>query len=184
MNGTVQKDNTATQQFAAAYTRSAKSTGLLMIVVGIFCILLPNVIAVTFNAFVGVFFLLAAAIFAYRAWHHNKQQLSLWFMPFILLVFGIVILMHPAIVLSVLGLFIALYFLLSGFSSIMLSFELSSTAKYVYLSNGLLSFLLGVLVFSSWPFGSAWIVGLIIGINFILDGIALLSVAKFMKNST
>ena len=64
-----------------------------------------------------------------------------------------------------------------------LAFELHSSAKIFSLLNGVVSFVLGGIVLTSWPFGSAWIIGLIIGVNFLFDGIALLTIANQVKQT-
>lgn len=171
------------QQFNSTIINTAHKTGLLMVVIGVLGILVPNVIGLSFNAFVGGIFLLASVALTYNAWHNKRQNMSLWFKPIMLVVLAFIILLHPAIILSVLGLLIGIYFLISGFSSIMLAFELKSSAKWFCLFSGMLSFILGIIVFDSWPFASAWIIGLIIGINFLFDGIALLGIASQMKKS-
>lgn len=165
------------------FSKGLRKTGIVMIILGVLGILVPNLIALSFNVFVGGIFLLAACALAFNAWLSKKKSMSLWFKPFFLLILSLVILIHPAIVLSVLGLFVAIYFLLSGFGSIMLAFELNASAKWLSLFSGVLSFVLGMIVFDNWPFASAWIVGLMIGINFLFDGIALLSLAKVMEKS-
>jgi uncharacterized membrane protein HdeD (DUF308 family) len=104
--------------------------------------------------------------------------MSLWFKPFVLITLALIIFIHPAIILGVLGLLIAIYLLISGFSSMVLSFELQSSAKTFSLFNGLITLVLGVVVLTNSPFSSAWIIGLIIGVTFIFDGIALLSIAN------
>ena len=174
-------------RFNQVIAKNAKTTGIVMIVIGVLGILAPNVIGITFNGFVGGMFLLAAVALAHNAWQSRGQQerqsMTLWFKPFVLTMLGLIILLHPAIVLSVLGLLIAIYFLFSGFCAIVCSFELKSSAKWFSLFNGIVSFVLGVLVFDSWPFGSAWIIGLLIGISFLFDGIALLNIASQLKKS-
>ncbi|WP_221899616.1 hypothetical protein [Bathymodiolus platifrons methanotrophic gill symbiont] len=51
------------------------------------------------------------------------------------------------------------------------------------LLNGLLSLLLGVIVLVGWPLSSAWLVGLLIGISFLFDGIALLAIAGNIRTT-
>jgi len=36
--------------------------------------------------------------------------------------------------------------------------------------NGLVTFILGVLIYSEWPYSGLWIIGLFIGIDLILSG--------------
>lgn len=169
---------TVTQKLNLALVKNTKLVGIGMIVIGILGILVPNLIGIAFNTFVGGIFLLAAFALAINAWHNKKQNMSLWFKPFVLAALSLIIFIHPAIILGVLGLLIAIYFLISGFTSMVLSFELQSSAKIFSLINGITSFVLGVIVLMNWPFASAWVIGLIIGISFLLDGIALLSISN------
>ena len=174
---------TPAQQLKLAFIKNTKVIGIVMIIIGVLGILVPNFIGIAFNTFVGGIFLLAALALAINAWNNKTQNMSLWFKPFVLATLALIIFIHPAIILGVLGLLIAIYFLISGFSSMVLSFELQSSAKIFSLLNGLLSFVLGVVVLTNWPFASAWIIGLIIGVTFIFDGIALLSIANQVKKT-
>ena len=174
---------TPAQQLKLALIKNTKVIGIVMIIIGLLAILVPNFIGLAFNTFVGGIFLLASTALAFNAWHNKTQNMSLWFRPFVLAALALIIFTHPGIILGVLGLLIAIYFLISGFSSMILAFELQSSAKVFSLVNGAISFVLGVVVLTSWPFSSAWIIGLIIGVSFILDGIALLTIANQVKKT-
>ena len=174
---------TPTQQLKLALIKNTKVIGIVMIIIGLLAMLVPNFIGLAFNTFVGGIFLLASTALAFNAWHNKTQNMSLWFRPFVLAALALIIFTHPAIILGVLGLLIAIYFLISGFSSMILAFELQSSAKVFSLFNGAISFVLGVVVLTNWPFSSAWIIGLIIGVSFIFDGIALLTIANQVKKT-
>lgn len=174
---------TPAQQLKLALIKNTKVIGIVMIIIGLLAMLVPNFIGLAFNTFVGGIFLLASTALAFNAWHNKTQNMSLWFRPFVLAALALIIFTHPAIILGVLGLLIAIYFLISGFSSMILAFELQSSAKVFSLVNGAISFVLGVVVLTNWPFSSAWIIGLIIGVSFIFDGIALLTIANQVKKT-
>ena len=174
---------TSAQQLKFSLIKNTKVVGIVMIIIGLLGILVPNFIGMAFNTFVGGIFLLASTALAFNAWHNKTQNMSLWFRPFVLAALALIIFTHPAIILGVLGLLIAIYFLISGFSSMILAFELQSSAKVFSLVNGAISFVLGVVVLTNWPFSSAWIIGLIIGVSFIFDGIALLTIANQVKKT-
>ena len=91
------------------FSQRLRKTGIVMIILGVLGILVPNIVALSFNWFVGGIFLLAACALAFNAWLSKRQSMSLWFKPFILLILSLIILIHPGIVLSVLGLFIAIF---------------------------------------------------------------------------
>ncbi|GAA0816068.1 hypothetical protein GCM10009111_15290 [Colwellia asteriadis] len=174
---------TSAQQFKLALIKNTKTIGTIMILIGVLAILAPSFIGIALNAYVGAMFLLAAFALAFNAWHNKNSNISLWFKPFVLTALALIIFTHPAIILGVLGLLIAIYLLISGFSAIVLAFQLQSSAKIFNILNGILSFILGVIVLTNWPFASAWIVGLIIGVTFLFDGIALLTIANHMSKT-
>jgi uncharacterized membrane protein HdeD (DUF308 family) len=174
---------TSAQQNNLALIKNTKAVGIVMIIIGILGILLPNLIGLAFNTYVGGIFLISAIALAFNAWQYKTQEMSLWFKPFILLALALIIFTHPAIILGVLGLLIAIYFLISGFSAVVLSFGLNSSAKFFSLLSGVISFILGGIVLTNWPFSSAWVIGLIIGVTFLFDGIALLSISNQLKKT-
>ena len=163
------------------FIKNARRTGLVMLLIGLLGILLPNLISLTLNAFIGGIFLFSSLVLAYIAWQSHANSLSMWFKPFILFALALLILFHPAVLLSVLGLLLAVYFVLDGFSAVMLAMEIKPASGWLFmLINGLLSLLLAALVLLSWPFSSAWIIGLLIGISFFFDGIGLLMISRQM----
>ena len=166
------------QQSLEKFNQSAKPTGIAMIVIGIIGIVFPSVISLTLNFFISSLFFLSAIALAYSAYACRTQTLMMWFKPFILLLLALLILFHPAVVISTLGLILAMYFLMDGFAGIALAVEFKPAKGWAFmLLNGLLSLLLGVIVLVGWPLSSTWLVGLLIGISFLFDGIALLAIA-------
>jgi len=174
---------TATQHINLAFIKNTKAVGIVMIIIGILGILVPNFIGLAFNTYVGGIFLISAIALAFNAWQYKMQDMSLWFKPFILMALALIVFTHPAIILGVLGLLIAIYFLISGFSAVVVSFGLNSSAKFFSLLSGVISFILGGIVLTNWPFSSTWVIGLIIGVTFLFDGIALLSISNQLKKS-
>ncbi len=161
------------------FSANARRTGIIMIVIGLTGIILPNLISLTINAFIGGIFLFSAIVLGYIAWSAQAHSFTLWLKPFVLLALALLVLFHPAIILSVLGLLLALYFLLDGFAGIALSREIKPANGWRFmLFDGVLSFALGVIVLLSWPMSSSWIIGLLIGISFLFDGIALYAVSR------
>ena len=164
------------------FTHNARRTGIVMIVIGLVGILLPNLVSLTINAFIGGLFLLSAVVLASIAWLSDARSLIMWLKPFVLLALALLILFHPAVILSVLGLLLALYFLFDGFAGIALARELKPANGWRFMMfDGILSFAMGIVVLLNWPLGASWIIGLLIGVSFLLDGIALYAVAREME---
>ncbi len=164
------------------FNAKAKPTGIAMIVVGIIGIIFPMLMSWTLNFFVSSLFAVSAIVLAYSAYACKTQTLMMWFKPFILFVLALLILFHPAVVISTLGIVLAFYFLMDGFAGIALSVEMKPAKGWLFmLLNGLLSLVLGVVVLVGWPLSSMWLVGLLIGMSFLFDGIALLAIAGNIK---
>lgn len=175
--------NNPEQAVNPALISKTKNAGTILVVMGIFCIAVPNFIALSFNAFIGGVFFVAALMLGVTALRQPKQKLSLWYKPIILGGFALAILLYPAIILSTLGFLIAILLVVTGISTISMALRLKSFTKWITLFSGIISLALAVIVFAGWPFDSAWIIGLIIGVNFISDGIALLTISKDMKKT-
>ena len=172
------------QQSLEKFNQSAKPTGIAMIIIGIIGIVFPSVISLTLNFFISSIFFLSAIALAYSAYTCKAQTLMMWFKPFILFLLGLIILLHPGVVISTLGILLALYFLMDGFAGIALSVEMKPARGWGFmLVNGLLSLLLGLVVLVGWPLSSASLVGLLIGISFLFDGIALIAIAGNIRAS-
>lgn len=164
------------------FTRNSRRTGIIMIVIGLVGILLPNLVSLTINTFIGGLFLLASMALAGAAWMSGARSLAIWLKPAVLLVLGLLILLHPAVILSVLGLLLALYFLVDGFTGIALARDVKPAPGWRFMMfDGVLSFVMGIVVMLNWPMGSAWIIGLLIGISFLFDGIALYALSRKME---
>jgi len=164
------------------FTHNARRTGIVMIAIGLVGILLPNLVSLTINTFVGGLFLLSAVVLASIAWLSDARSLMMWLKPLLLLALALLILFHPAVILSVLGLLLALYFLFDGFAGIALARELKPANGWRFMMfDGILSFAMGIIVLLNWPMGASWIIGLLIGVSFLFDGIALYAVARQME---
>ena len=46
------------------------------------------------------------------------------------------------------------------------------------LASGILGIILGIFIWSNFPFNAAWIIGLWVGINFVLDGMWILTLSS------
>ena len=98
--------------------------------------------------------------------------------PAVLIAIGLLILFHPVAGAAALGLMLAIYFILDGFVGVTFGWELRPLSGWRWLMfNGLLSFALAIIFIVGWPFTTACLVGLLVGISLFLDGIMLLMFA-------
>jgi uncharacterized membrane protein HdeD (DUF308 family) len=73
--------------------------------------------------------------------------------------------------LNLIMLIFAVYLIVEGIFDIAGAFKMREHRGRVFmLINGLITILLGLMVYAHWPSGSAWILGLFFGINLIFNG--------------
>ncbi len=99
------------------------------------------------------------------------------------LITGILCVVKPTSAAISLTLLIAGFCLVGGLfrmlSSVMLRFE---EWGWVFF-NGLVTFILGLLIYSNWPISGTWVIGLFIGIDLILTGWSWVLLSLFVRRS-
>lgn len=84
-------------------------------------------------------------------------------------------LMNSDSALALMTTILAAYLVISGIVEILMSFKISSVKGWGWvLFSGIVSIVLGGMIFSQFPFSGAWAVGLLIGAKLFVDGLALM----------
>lgn len=90
---------------------------------------------------------------------------------------GILVLFDPLRGLAALTLVLAIYFVIDGIQRIVLAFRLRPVDGWGWvLFGGLLSILLGVLIWSRWPLSGVWAVGTLVGIHILFGGWTMIAI--------
>jgi len=164
------------------FSKFSKIYGIVFLIIGAIGIIYPAVISLATAVFYGWLLLLGAVAIAMHTWQTNKKDWLGWLKAFVFLLVGLLIILNPLIGVAALGMLFAVYFFMDSFSSFALAFELKpSSMWWISLLNGLLSAVLGFILISSWPISSIFLVGLLVGVNLLFDGIALLSLGMAAK---
>ncbi|MGH8092000.1 MAG: HdeD family acid-resistance protein [Chthoniobacterales bacterium] len=149
--------------------------GILMFICGILAIWLP------LASSLGIVILLAWLILLAGVWHlifaFHSHSLGGFLWKFLLaalyLVVGIYMLMHPLLSVISLTLVLAVFFVLEGIIEIALYFGLRGLrhAGWVLL-DGIITLILGILIWKQWPSSSVWALGTLVGISLIVSGVS------------
>jgi uncharacterized membrane protein HdeD (DUF308 family) len=149
--------------------------GVLRVILGFLAIMAPLIAGLAIEIIVGVLVLLGGIgavvnAFRVRPW---ETGLFVGLAGALAIVCGILLLLHPLAGLSFLTMLLAVYFILEGATALALAFRLSSAgargALWAGLS-GVLSLLLGILIWAQWPLSGVWAVGTLVGINLLFTG--------------
>ena len=88
------------------------------------------------------------------------------------LFFGVYLIMHPALGVATLTLVLASLFLVEGILNIALFFQVRSIQGSGWLLiDGIITLLLGLMIYLQWPSSSAWAIGTLVGVSMIISGV-------------
>ncbi|MBN2296689.1 MAG: HdeD family acid-resistance protein [Pirellulales bacterium] len=162
--------------------------GVCMVGLGIAAIWLPIVATLTIEIIVGWLLIIGGIIHAINAFSAKQWGGSLMNVLAALLygVVGVLMLGHPIAGELTLTLILAAFFLVEGVFKIIMSLQMrSSMPNWGWmLTSGLIALLLGAMIWVGWPATAAWVIGLLVGIDLIFGGWAMLFIALAVKNTT
>jgi len=88
------------------------------------------------------------------------------------LFFGVYLIMHPVLGVASLTLLLASLFLIEGVLDIILFFQMRSLGGSSWvLVDGIITLLLGLMIYRQWPSSSAWAIGTLVGVSMIISGV-------------
>jgi uncharacterized membrane protein HdeD (DUF308 family) len=159
---------------------------LLLIVAGIFAILVPPVsgIAVTLIfAWAMIFSGITHFVFAFKT-HTTGGVIWELLVGAVYLATGVYLLLHPLDALIALTLILALYLFFEGVVETIQSFQLRPRhgANWL-LFDGIVTLILAVMIWRSWPASTVWVVGTLVGISMIFSGFSRLMLSLAAKRA-
>ncbi len=98
------------------------------------------------------------------------------------LVVGFMILANPAATAEVLTLLIAVFLIFGGIFRVVLSIGVQYQNWGWLLLHGVISVVLGVLIWRQWPESGFWVIGMFVGIDMIFNGWTLVMLSLAAKN--
>ena len=102
-------------------------------------------------------------------------------------VVGLLLLAEPLRAVVSLTIVLVAFFIIEGVASIMFALEHKRelTGQWGWmLASGVVDLILGAMIFAGLPSTAAWAIGLLVGINMVFGGAALISMALHARNVT
>jgi uncharacterized membrane protein HdeD (DUF308 family) len=92
--------------------------------------------------------------------------------------------MHPVLGVASLTLVLASLFLIEGILDIVLFFNMRSVkgSNWV-LFDGIITLLLGVMIYAQWPVSSLWAIGTLVGISMIFSGVSRVMISLAVRKA-
>ena len=160
--------------------------GILMIVLGIVAIARPLFAGIATNFYLGWILVLGGINQLIYAIQTREEGQFIWklLIGVFYLAAGVVLLIYPLEGLVSLTLIVGLGILGSGLTQTFWAFGLRPESGWVWLLvRGILVTVLGIWVLVDWPGNTPWLVGTLVGINFISDGIGITTFSAVARDA-
>ena len=148
--------------------------GVLLIVLGMAAVGSPFLAAVAVNVAIAWLIVLAGAIHVILAFRAHGAGSMIWklLVGIAYVCFGIYLILHPALAVASLTLVLASLFLIEGVLDIVLFVKMRSVGGSTWvLLDGIITLLLGLMIYMQWPSSSAWAIGTLVGVSMIISGV-------------
>jgi uncharacterized membrane protein HdeD (DUF308 family) len=161
--------------------------GVLLIVFGMLAVGSPFLAAVAVNVVIAWLIVLAGAVHLTLAFGAHGAGHVIWklLVGVAYLGFGGYLILHPVLGVASLTLVLASLFLIEGILDIVLFFKMRPMhgSSWV-LIDGVITLLLGLLIYAQWPTSSAWAIGTLVGISMIISGLTRIMLSFAVRKAT
>jgi uncharacterized membrane protein HdeD (DUF308 family) len=151
---------------------------VLLILAGLAAIFMPLLAGIAATIAVGWLLLFAGLIHLFFGWHTRSAGAVIWkiLVGLAYLFAAFYMLSHPGRGLLTLSLILAFYLFAEGvFEAVIYSQLRRFPGAGWFLFDAIVTIILGIMIFASWPFSSVWAVGTLVGISILFSGITRLS---------
>jgi uncharacterized membrane protein HdeD (DUF308 family) len=153
---------------------------IILIILGVLAIALPmatSVGVVRILAWLVIFDGVAQLFFAFQAEGAGRTTWKL-LVAILYLGGGIYLLVHPLVGLAGLTFLLAIFFFAEGFMDIVTYIATRRIGGSGWLLlHGIVTLILGLMVWTRWPLSSLWMIGTLVGISMLLTGVTRLMMA-------
>jgi uncharacterized membrane protein HdeD (DUF308 family) len=161
--------------------------GVSLIILGMVAMASPVLAAVAVNAFIAWLIVLAGGVHIFLAFHAHGAGSLIWklLVGIAYVCFGIYMIAHPILGVATLTLLLASLFLVEGILNVVLFFRMRSMhgSSWV-LIDGIITLLLGGMIYMQWPSNSAWAIGTLVGISMIISGVTRVLLSLAVRRTT
>jgi uncharacterized membrane protein HdeD (DUF308 family) len=162
--------------------------GIVLVVLGILAIAIPPVATLAIALLLGWLFLISG-IFGLVATFWMRHAPGFWWSllsALLSIAAGVVLLGWPVSGVVSLTIVLVAFFLIEGIVTIMYALEhkRETSGRWGWmLLSGVVDLILGAIIFAGLPGTAAWAIGLLVGINLVFGGIAVIAMALHARTA-
>jgi uncharacterized membrane protein HdeD (DUF308 family) len=164
--------------------RNLMIAGVLELILGAVAIIVPAVASVATAIFIGWVLVIGSGFYAWDAFsvrHRGRMVLRL-VLAVLTFAAGVYLLVAPLDGVFTLTVMLVIWFAATGTARLVMGLaELGVPGAGWLAASGLLSLLLAILIAVQLPSSAAWAIGLLVGINLVFSGAALIAVARALR---
>jgi len=149
--------------------------GILLILCGLVAIGSPLMAAVAVNVVIAWLIVLAGVLHLVVAFYAHQAGSMVWklLVGLAYIAFGVYLILRPDIGIASLTLALAILFLIEGVLNIALFFQMRSLGGSGWvLVDGIITLVLGLMIYLQWPASSAWAIGTLVGASMLVSGLS------------
>ena len=166
--------------------RLAVIVGIIMLICGILAIGSPMVAGMSVTVVVGVMLLvggISQCFLAFQAGAFGKGLL-IFVVGALTAVAGYYVFSQPLAGLASITLFLAAYFVVAGISELIGAFQVRPAEGWgLMLFGGIVTLLLGIMIWRQFPLSGAWAVGVLFGIKLVVGGGSLIVIGRSVRGA-
>jgi uncharacterized membrane protein HdeD (DUF308 family) len=161
--------------------------GVLLILFGMMAIGSPFLAAVAVNVVIAWLIVFAGAVHLILAFHAHGAGSLIWklLVGVAYLFFGVYLIRHPVLGVASLTLMLASLFLIEGILNVVLFFKMRSLGGSSWvLADGVITLLLGLMIYLQWPSSALWAIGTLVGVSMIISGVTRVMMSLAVRKVT
>ena len=157
--------------------------GVMLLILGVLVALFPMVVAVTIEIVLGWVLIINGLLLVIHSF--SLRDLSGFIFRLLLgivtIIFGGLILSNILAATIAFSILLAAFLIFEGILKIIVSFHLRGIGNWAWLLlSGIIALILGI-AWLKWPIAAAWVIGLLIGIDMILGGLAMIMIGSGLR---
>ncbi|WP_414582439.1 HdeD family acid-resistance protein [Scytonema sp. PCC 10023] len=156
-------------------TNNSLLIGILLTVLGIAAFAVPTVTTIFAETWIALILISSAAAKLSYAFQTRHEGGFVWKLLLSILYFatGVMLFVYPLTGVLTLTLLLGSFLLTEGVFELVLAFRLRPQQNWTWaLGNGVITLLLGAMIWFQWPFNAPWVIGTLVGVSILSTGVS------------
>ncbi|SDZ75962.1 HdeD family acid-resistance protein [Microbulbifer marinus] len=164
--------------------KAMTTLGILTIILGVVALMAPSITGLSIAVFIGALVLVGGIfrlIWSFRAGSFGRGLVSIA-LGVLTVLAGVIMLSNPLLAAGMLTVLLAIYFIVDGIAEVLTGFGSSPESGRGWLIlGGMVSILLGVILWAQYPLSGDWALGILFGIKLVFIGLIIVSGARAVR---